>query len=106
MPGQDSVEQKDGLLVGFHSNLTNLPAPTITRTLPFWKFPWGFIPFSPAPWLEQPGSAAGGERLGREPLINANHFPYTSFCLRGCSAISGYRVPFHFHSLELCDLSF
>lgn len=107
VPGQDSVEQKDGPLMGSHTNPTNHPAPAITRTLPFWKFPWGFIPFSTAPWLEQPGSAAGGERAGREPLINANHFPYTArFCRRGCSAISGYRVPFRFHSLGLCDLSF
>lgn len=107
VPGHDSVEQKDGLLTGSHTNSTNLPAPAITRTLPFWKFPWSFISFSPARCLEQPGSAAGGERLGREPLINANHFPYTTrFCRRGCSAISGYRVPFRFHSLELCDLSF
>lgn len=83
------------------------PAPAVTWTLPFWKFLWGFIPFSPAPGLEKPGSAAGRERLGREPLIDANHFPYTTrICRRGCSAISGYRVPFCFHSLEWCDLSF
>lgn len=59
VPGQDSVEQKDGPLMGSHTNPTNHPAPAITRTLPFWKFPWAFIPFSPAPWL------AAGQRRGR-----------------------------------------
>lgn len=58
-------------------------------------------------WSSQTGIAGRGAGGSGEPPINANHFPYaTCFCRRGCLAISGYRVPFCFHSLGLCDLSF
>ena len=52
--------------MGSHTNPTNHPFPAITRTLPFWCFPWGFTPFSPAPRLEQPdrhrGEGSGWQR--------------------------------------------
>lgn len=95
--------------MGSHTNPTNCPFPAITQPLPFWRFPWDFIPF----FASAGAGAASRASLGRgaggsgEPPINANHFPYaTRFCCRGHSALSGYRVPFCFHSLGLCDLSF
>lgn len=46
--------------MGSHTNPTDHPFASTTRTLLFWCFLWGFIPFLPVPRLEQTGMVGRG----------------------------------------------